>query len=61
MYRGLMKLVFLDPFIAGPVFDLLWPHFLNFYSQVLKSVSLMLFNYIFFEICFIFKTAYEYP
>ncbi|XP_058083253.1 uncharacterized protein LOC131231163 isoform X2 [Magnolia sinica] len=31
--QGLVKLVMLDPFIAGPVFDFLWPHFLSFYHE----------------------------
>ncbi|XP_077218685.1 fanconi anemia group I-like protein [Tasmannia lanceolata] len=33
MYRGLVKLVVLDPVIAGPVFDFLWLHFLQFYHE----------------------------
>lgn len=45
MYQGLMKLVVLDPVIAGPVFDLLWPQFLDFYSEVFKSISLLLLTY----------------
>lgn len=30
MYKGLVKLVLVDPSAAGAVFDLLWPHFLRF-------------------------------
>ncbi|GLJ10827.1 hypothetical protein SUGI_0135980 [Cryptomeria japonica] len=30
MYKGLVKLVLVDPAAAGPVFDLLWPHFLQY-------------------------------
>eukprot|EP01018_Ginkgo_biloba_P027856 Gb_08990 [translate_table: standard] len=30
MYKGLVKLVLVDPATAGPVFDLLWPHFFRF-------------------------------
>ncbi|XP_042516364.1 Fanconi anemia group I protein isoform X2 [Macadamia integrifolia] len=33
MYQGLVKLVLLDPFTAGPVFDFLLPHFRCFYSE----------------------------
>lgn len=52
MYYGLMKLVVLDPFIAGSIFDLLLPHFLNFYSEVLTFIS---FFFLCFECIFIFK------
>lgn len=55
-YQGLMKLVVLDPLIAGPVFDLLWPHFRNFYSQVL-SLSPSCFIYICPEIYLFFKVT----
>ncbi|KAL0918554.1 hypothetical protein M5K25_010568 [Dendrobium thyrsiflorum] len=33
VYKGLTKLVMLDPSTSGHVFDILWPHFLQFYSQ----------------------------
>lgn len=33
VYKGLTKLVMLDPSISGHVVDFLWPHFLRFYSQ----------------------------
>ncbi|XP_068658858.1 uncharacterized protein [Aristolochia californica] len=31
VYRGLLKIVLLDPLIAEPIFNLLWPHFRHFY------------------------------
>ncbi|OVA13446.1 Fanconi anemia group I protein [Macleaya cordata] len=33
MYEGLVKLVVVDPLIAGPVLDFLLPHFLRFYTE----------------------------
>ncbi|KAG0478530.1 hypothetical protein HPP92_013249 [Vanilla planifolia] len=33
VYKGLLKLVMLDPAIAVHVFDFLWPHFLLFYNK----------------------------
>nr|GEV47933.1 fanconi anemia group I protein [Tanacetum cinerariifolium] len=32
-YRGLLKLVLVDPLTAGTVFDFLLPHFLKFYTE----------------------------
>ncbi|KAK8947102.1 hypothetical protein KSP39_PZI006391 [Platanthera zijinensis] len=36
VYKGLTRLVMSDPAISQPVFDFLWPHFLQFYSQDAK-------------------------
>ncbi|KAI7743443.1 hypothetical protein M8C21_011294 [Ambrosia artemisiifolia] len=33
IYRGLLKLVLVDPLTAGAVFDFLLPHFLKFYNE----------------------------
>ncbi|PWA72376.1 Armadillo-type fold [Artemisia annua] len=33
IYRGLLKLVLVDPLTAGGVFDFLLPHFLKFYTE----------------------------
>ncbi|KAK6930181.1 FANCI solenoid 2 domain [Dillenia turbinata] len=33
LYNGLVKLVLVDPSVAGPIFDFLWPHFLRFYKE----------------------------
>ncbi|KAK9059162.1 hypothetical protein SSX86_021781 [Deinandra increscens subsp. villosa] len=33
IYRGLLKLVLVDPLTAGAVFDFLLPHFLKFYKE----------------------------
>ncbi|XP_022029770.1 Fanconi anemia group I protein isoform X2 [Helianthus annuus] len=33
VYRGLLKLVLVDPLTAGEVFDFLLPHFLKFYKE----------------------------
>lgn len=35
MYHGLLKLVLVDPLVVEAVFDLLLPHFLRFYREVL--------------------------
>lgn len=34
MYLGLVKLVLVDPLIAGTALDFLLPHFLHFYNEV---------------------------
>lgn len=34
IYKGLLKLVLVDPLTAGAVFDFLLPHFLKFYKEV---------------------------
>ncbi|KAK8960652.1 hypothetical protein KSP40_PGU004403 [Platanthera guangdongensis] len=36
VYKGLTRLVMSDPAISQPVFDFLWPHFLQFYGQDAK-------------------------
>uniref|UniRef100_M1ASV5 Fanconi anemia group I protein n=1 Tax=Solanum tuberosum TaxID=4113 RepID=M1ASV5_SOLTU len=33
LYRGLLKLVLVDPLTSGAVFDFLFPHFLRFYRE----------------------------
>ncbi|XP_050217194.1 uncharacterized protein LOC126668035 [Mercurialis annua] len=33
VYRGLLKLVLVDPTSGGAVFDFLWPHFLRFFKE----------------------------
>ncbi|XP_071730859.1 uncharacterized protein [Rutidosis leptorrhynchoides] len=33
IYRGLLKLVLIDPLTSGAVFDFLLPHFMNFYKE----------------------------
>lgn len=34
IYRGLLKLVLVDPLTAGSAFDFLLPHFMKFYKEV---------------------------
>lgn len=44
-----MKLVIVDPSVAGDVFYFLWPHFLKFYREVLTfimSLSLLVHFYL---------------
>ena len=34
LYEGLIRIATSDPAIAGNVLDFLWPHFLNYYTEV---------------------------
>lgn len=39
LYKGLLKLVILEPHISSAVFDLLWAHFIPFYEEVTQSCN----------------------